>query len=805
LTEVRSINQELRSLQTSLEQRVSDATRDLALAAEISNRITQLHDVNSMLEQATDLIRDRFDLYYTQIFLSDQKGYTLVLRAGTGEAGRTLLNRGHRLPIDMSSLNGIAAIERKSIIVEDTQTNPMHRHNPLLPETRSEMVVPILVGERVVGVLDMQSSEPGALSEENLLAFETLAGQLAVSVTNAELFAEIEQAQTALRAQAQRQSQEGWQDFMDGIERSERLAYTFDRQSITPINSVSPDSTTDNMLVAPIKVGDVQIGKLQFQREDAWTDEDVNTSKIIAQQVAQQLDNLRLLAQAEQYRTEAQETLRSLTRDGWDGFQDQFENESCFAYIDNQVKPIDGNGFSDGIKYPIKVREEPIGELTIAGVQALSKDDAELALYVNKQLSNHLENIRLSTQTQKALSETEALLDITSVASQSLNLQVTLKDVLKKILNQTYATAGLFSIFNETDKTLEIVSYDLPEPLFRKLQADGLEGTLCDLAYRSQRALILKDLREDSPIDVSGLINLGFRAYQGIPLRSKGNVLGTLCVFYDRTISEKQADSELMEVVGQQIGITIENANLFEQTQQRAEELDILNEMGRTLTSLQNEQAIYETIFKFTGKLMDTTSFFIAIYDKENHEINMPILIDSGERLEAGNQPAGNGLTNYIIKSRKPLLISDDFNSKVKDLGIDTITIGDDSPVVSWLGVPLVFKDRVIGTVTVQSNMTPGLYKERDLDLLTAISSQASIALENASAFRQTQQQAEQEATINQISQRIQSTTSVESALQVAVRELGRALGAKRTNVQLGISTPRPIPGTEILKISKEE
>jgi GAF domain-containing protein len=101
----------------------------------------------------------------------------------------------------------------------------------------------------------------------------------------------------------------------------------------------------------------------------------------------------------------------------------------------------------------------------------------------------------------------------------------------------------------------------------------------------------------------------------------------------------------------------------------------------------------------------------------------------------------------------------------------------------------LVFRDRVIGIVTVQSNTTPGLYTERERDLLIAIASQASVALENAHVFRQTQQQAEQEATINLISQRIQSTTSVENALQVAIRELGRALGAKRTNVQLGLTS----------------
>ena len=100
-----------------------------------------------MLAEAVVIIRERFDLYYTQIYLTDPTGRSLVLRAGTDEVGQTLVNRGHRLPIDMSSLNEIAAAERRAVIVEDTETNPLHRANTLLPNTRSEMVIPLLVGE----------------------------------------------------------------------------------------------------------------------------------------------------------------------------------------------------------------------------------------------------------------------------------------------------------------------------------------------------------------------------------------------------------------------------------------------------------------------------------------------------------------------------------------------------------------------------------------------------------------------------------------------------------------------------------
>jgi GAF domain-containing protein len=232
----------------------------------------------------------------------------------------------------------------------------------------------------------------------------------------------------------------------------------------------------------------------------------------------------------------------------------------------------------------------------------------------------------------------------------------------------------------------------------------------------------------------------------------------------------------------------VQSRRLFEQAQTRSEELDILNEMGRTLTSLQDEQAIYETIYEYTGKLMDVSSFHIALYHKEEQEYSLPIMTERGERMQMPNQPAGNGLTDYIIKTRQPLLFKSNVDAEARALGIDPIIVGEDLPTLSWLGVPLIFQDRIIGVVGVQSDTIAGLYTEHERDLLVSIASQAAIALENASAFQQTQRQAEREAMINLISQRIQSTTSVEGALQVAIRELGRALGAKRTNVQLGLS-----------------
>jgi putative methionine-R-sulfoxide reductase with GAF domain len=117
-------------------------------------------------------IRSRFDLYYAQVYLTNPAQNALLLEAGTGTVGAELVGRGHRLPLNTASINGRAAMEKQSVVISDTGTSATFKPNPLLPDTRSEMAVPLLVGEKVVGVLDLQSQNPGTLNQDILPAFE---------------------------------------------------------------------------------------------------------------------------------------------------------------------------------------------------------------------------------------------------------------------------------------------------------------------------------------------------------------------------------------------------------------------------------------------------------------------------------------------------------------------------------------------------------------------------------------------------------------------------------------------------------
>ena len=612
-----------------LEQRVSERTRDIAIAAEVGQRASLIRDLETLLSESVELIRDRFDLYYAQIYLLDASGKTLVLRAGSGEVGKQLLQRAHRLAVG-SGINGSAAASRQTVIVSDTLANNIFRPNPLLPATRSEMSVPLVIGERVLGVLDLQSNVANALNMENASVFLTLATQIAIAIENVILFAQADEARKETEARARHLTQEGWERFLNAVDRSERIGYRYDSssQSLAPITGAAADSPHPALSV-PILITGEEVGAIQVEAdgERQWTKDVSDLLHTVAMQVARQIENLRLLTQAEQSRAEAELATRRLTREGWQDYVKSKDISAGYNYDLNQVTPLEeglaASAEANAIAYPLKVGYETIGELAL---QSAPEESAhELLATVADQLSLHIENLRLAEQTQIALSE----------------------------------------------------------------------------------------------------------------------------------------------------------------SRRRTEELAVLNEMGRALTTLREEGAIYQTIHQFTSRLMDVTHFFITLYDFTTGTLAFPLVYSEQQRVELPSRPLRMGQTDYVIRNRAPLLLSENVQTQMEAKGITPMMFRGGQPIQSWLGVPLLYGGEVVGAIVVQSVDTPRLYTEFERDVLTAIASQAAIAIENARSFKETQRRAERESTINIIAQKIQGATSVQGAIQTAIEELGRALKAKRTSVTI--------------------
>ena len=179
---------------------IAQRATQLEAVATVSTTASTVLDPDKLLQAVVDLTKERFNLYHTHIFLADDLWNTLLLAAGAGEVGRQMVDAGHAIEMDAEkSLVARALRERSSIIVNDVQSEAGFLPNPMLPETRSEMAVPMIVGDKVIGVFDVQSDTVGHFTDADANIYTTLASQVAVALQNARLYVEQAATVTQLR------------------------------------------------------------------------------------------------------------------------------------------------------------------------------------------------------------------------------------------------------------------------------------------------------------------------------------------------------------------------------------------------------------------------------------------------------------------------------------------------------------------------------------------------------------------------------------------------------------------------------
>lgn len=626
--ELQTANQELEEAQQALEIQVNVKTRGLELAAAVGHDLAQERNLDVLLEKAVDAIRAQFDLYYVQIYLADEGQNRLILRAGTGDVGDALVARGHRLAFGAGSINGAAATTQQPIVVSDTAANPLFRPNALLPDTKSEMSVPLLAADKVVGVLNVQSNEVYGLTPEDFTTYTVLAGQLAIAIENANLFAETRAAQRAANEEAKRSTYENWEAYLNAIARHERFGYTFDGLSLEPvrIEGDQPVKVKDETMVIPIVINGEMVGSIEVEAEELE-----DTSKVmvnaVAQQIAQHAESLRLLSDAERYRDEAQEAIRRLTRESWEGYQPNLD-ELGYEYDQNVVRPIPDVAENEDahvtLTHGIEVHGESIGLLEICDVDPNSVEAEALVSSVTAVLSAHIENLRLSEQTEVALADSEKrgadlnlINRVVSLATESLDMELTLQAITEELGNALGYDRISISLIDLVRNNFQIMAEYLADPAARRTKGMtfSLDGDrLIPEVIRTRSPLIITNIH-NSPSNSPAfemVRTMGIEMFAMLPMMVGQDVVGTLSLAsQDSERVPTEAELSLLQTMIRQIATAVQNARLFAETQQRARRDQILNEITARVYAAVDADSVLQTAAKEINRQLGLETYVI--------------------------------------------------------------------------------------------------------------------------------------------------------------------------------------------------
>lgn len=277
----------LESLQSTLEQQVVERTKQLAASNEVGRVAASSLDPEQLLARVVPLFPEQFGYYYAAIYLLDPSGRWAELREATGEAGKVLKQNHHRLEVSGKSMVGTAIRDQSPRIAQDTSDEKQRMENPLLPYTRSEIALPLMVGDRVLGALNVQSTREADFGPQVIETMRNMAGQVAIALENARLFQEAQQVIRELRTVQQQYLFEGWSGF---AEDNEKLEYRIGDE----------EDDTSRKLEVPISLRDQILGQILLEGPGEWSAEQQTLVNAVATQAAIALENARLVSESRQ-------------------------------------------------------------------------------------------------------------------------------------------------------------------------------------------------------------------------------------------------------------------------------------------------------------------------------------------------------------------------------------------------------------------------------------------------------------------------------------------------------------------------
>ncbi len=737
----------------TLEEQVVARTQRLETVATLSGQLNVILDLDRLLNELVNQVKECFDYYHVQVFILDtpphdegSQGENLVMSAGTGKAGATMKAAGYHIPLDAAmSLVARAARSGQVVGVDNVHEVPDWLPNPLLPNTSSEMAVPIIAEGKVVGVLDVQSDEIAGLDEGDASLLRSLANQVAVAIQNAFLYREAQRELTE-RQQAQQ------------AEHEQRVLAEALRDITALLNSsLDFNDVLERILTHVARVVPYDAGTILLIEDD------------VAEVTHARGYDESILGMCLPFNNTP--NLLQVMETGRPSVIDDTHTSEVW------VPSPETSWIRSSLTAAIGADEQTIGFLSLERDRpyAFTSEHVERLQAFANQAGVAIRNARLHASVQQARQTAETLRAANLALTQSLDLDAIcekLLDYLKRLVPCDSATVFLL----ESDTRLSaraVRGYERwVEPSLALAVSFDLEvGSTMHTLVTTQKSFLVPDTTQFSAW-VHTPSGEHIRSWLGVPMLVGGKVIGVCSLDSTQTHTFTQEHIQLAESVAAQAAFAIENARLFEAERAQARRQTALQRLSAELVATLEEGEVCRRVVNGLHDTLGYDSVGLLLVDET-----------TGDRVHAASVgfdepptrlPPGQGL------SERPLL--DGQLHYTPDVTQDPLYI----PGVggSEVDVPVRIGGKVLGVLTAESR-EPHAFNQDDFEVLTAAAHQAGLAIEKALLLAAERQRADELDALRTTMADITAELELSALLQAIVERAAGLLDA--TGGELGL------------------
>ncbi|RME44930.1 MAG: GAF domain-containing protein, partial [Caldilineae bacterium] len=668
---------QLRDLINTLEERVQNRTQALQISAEVARKITAILDLDTLLFEVSNRIRDAFGYYYVQILLADEQGY-LTTRAGSGEAGKKLTAQPYRVKLGARNPVGQAGLGQLQVANHLAEATGWQPH-PLLPHTRSELAIPLRRGTGTIGVLDIQCGNEDAFSEEDITTLQSIADQLVIAVRNARLFRESE----AARRQAERLLSELEETSRSLAQRSVQLQTAMQVSKATATILDTPLLLQETVNLIKEHFNFYYVGLFLTDETGEWAILKAGTGEAGRKQLAA-------------------------------GHRLKIEDASMIGWSIRHKQPrITGDVSQDEVHYvnpflpdtrsemalPLLSRETALGAISIQSTaqNAFTQEDIHVLQTVADQIAIALQNSRLFQQIQA--------------------IQARFEDLYHRAPTgyHTLAPDGTIREINDTE--LHMLGYDghRHEIVGRRKLTDFLTGE-CQAYFESA----LQTLRDGKGVENAELTFV----------RRDGSLLPVMM----NATPVRDATGEVHEIYA-----SVQDISRLKEAETAREallrEADTLYRLGQQLLTAENEEEIYQASLQAIQTANPSRGIAILRYRQTADNINLELVaLWNNPAQEWPPVPLGStfsarelGLQDILLTG---ITVTATANTYADAFNANLIQLLDYLQIQSLVGTPLWSRGKVIGFVLV-GHHTPTPFTPAEVRLFEGVARQMSVGIDN--------------------------------------------------------------------------